>query len=81
MKLIIEANGQRRLINGPFRIYGDAQSLILLRQAIDNALNDGISYGWVDVGDKTVTPDTTLYPWDAKAGEKPVLPWANKEVV
>ncbi len=80
MKLIIEADGQRRLINKPFRVYGDSQSLKKVRDCIDAALAKGLSVGWVELTDQIAAPDTTLYPWEPTAEEKPVVAWSPKVV-
>ncbi len=80
MKLIIEVNGQRRLVSGPFRIYGDVDSLKALRTSVDNAIIGGMSVGWVDIGAHPAVPDVTLYPWDSTADEKPTYPWTSKGV-
>lgn len=81
MKIIIENEGQRRFINTSFKIYGNKEDLRVIRDAIDKTVDDSFGNGWVQVGEEKVVPDTTLFPWEPTADEKPVLVWDTKPVV
>ena len=79
MKLIIETLNQRREINTGFNLYGSAEDLREVKEAIDSRLRDGMALGWVEICSEKITPDTTIYPWESTAVEAPVYPWGVKE--
>ncbi len=78
MKLIIEVNGIRRLVNKGFRIYEDAQALTLTRDALNEGICKGLDPGWGKIGENIQVADTTSYAWDATTTDKPIYPFTPK---
>ena len=79
MKIIIESEGSRRLINSNFRLYGSDADLKLIADAIKQALDAGLVQGWVEVG-QAVAKDTTTFPFDITATDKPTYPFAGAKL-
>ena len=77
MKIVIESEDKRREINRGFKIYGKAEDLKIIANAIQRALNGNLAQGWVEVGE-TLEVDETVFPFDVTADEKPTFPWGNK---
>lgn len=77
MKVIVEAEGTRRFVNTNFRIYGSKEDLKIIAGAIEQALNQNLALGWVDIGGKTLVKDETTFPYDTTAAEKPIYPFTK----
>lgn len=68
MNIIIEVGERRRTLGEGLKIYGTAEDLTEIRDAITAALNAGLALGWVGAG---VIDDTkTVFPYNGKEGIK-----------
>ena len=68
----IEVGERRRIISGGLKVYGTAEDLTALRDAITEALNSGLVQGWVGIG--LLPDDHTTFPYNGKQGI-PVSTW------
>lgn len=78
MKIIIEADGQRRFINNQFKMFVDKETLHELYKATKKAIDGKMVQGWVEVGD-SLDSDETLYDWVSSLEEEPCYPWSTKK--
>lgn len=56
MKIIVSAQGVKRVIEGPYAICGSATDFKTLRDALNRALDiegQPFCYGWIDVCERT----------------------------
>jgi len=72
MDIQIEVEGRRRTISNGLKIYGEAQDLQEIRDKITQALNAGLTMGWVGAG--TIDDPKTVFPFNGKEGV-PVTTW------
>lgn len=65
MKIVIDAQGVKREIEGPYSICASAPDLRRLRDAIAGFLvREDQVYGWVEIVEKPVhAPDSKPKPW------------------
>ena len=64
MEIVISAQGVKREIEGPFALCGSAADFSRLRDALTAFLDNGGSYGWVEVVDRPVcAANTKPLPW------------------
>ena len=75
--IIVEVDGRRRTINSGLKVYGTAQDLAELRDAITTALNAGLVQGWVGAG--MIDDPKTVFPYNGKDGI-PLKDWRSENV-
>lgn len=67
MTIIINAQGVKREIEGPYSVCGSTVDLVRLRDALTAALDCGLTYGWVEVAERPViTANQHPEPWVIK---------------
>jgi len=62
--LQIENKGKRRTVSDDLKIYGSAEDLTELRDAITKALNCGLIQGWIGVG--ALDDPESVFPYNGK---------------
>jgi len=70
----IEVEGRRRTLSSGLKVYGTAEDLEELRDAITEALNKGLVLGWVGVG--LLPDDHTTFPYNGR-NDIPVSNWRD----
>lgn len=65
MRLIIEAEGVKRELNGPFRLCAGANDLRALRDQLDRIISEPFTYGWNTIwpAPQDAGPDTPPQTW------------------
>lgn len=77
MNLHIEVEDNRRVITqSALKIYGTAEELTKIRDAIQDALDNGLVLGWVGVG---AVDKETVFPNNGKQ-DVPTTVWHEKVV-
>jgi len=76
-ELIVEVDGRRRTLSTGLKVYGTAEDLAELRDAITEALNCGLVQGWVGAG--VIDDPGSVFPHDGKDGI-PVKDWKSENI-
>jgi hypothetical protein len=65
-EIIIEHSKTKRILRLPFNICGDKETLIAIRNALSEALDDDFVYGWIEVRREEQKPIPNQEPieWD-----------------
>lgn len=74
MEIQIEVGEKRRTVTEGLKIYGTAEDLTELRDAITSALNSGLVQGWVGAG--KIDDIKTVFPFNGK--DLPVENWRDE---
>jgi hypothetical protein len=72
MKLIITHKKTKRIIEGPFSICCGREQLELLKSVIDKTLEEGFTYGWININEEIVTADGEEYEYSLIRRQKSI---------
>ena len=85
MKIIIEHYHDKREINGPFNLCASREDFTLIRDAITKWLDNGSSYGWLDIVDtvaarelSTSSIETTLVHRQRHIADTKPSSWSDR---
>ena len=69
MKIIIDYNGVKRIIEGPFSICATRGDFMALREQLSEGCMEDHSYGWVTIRTHENNPSINTQPidWHSKA--------------